>query len=467
MNEFSFQSKINLNVKKVFDWHKNTFALERLTPPWDFVSVNKRQFINSYPLINGGKIEIKQKIFPLVNLKWKLIHQDYSENKKFTDLMLKGPFKFWRHEHIFQEKNLETNMIDKIQYKMHLSNDSLNSFIKNKLNKSFEYRHKILKRDLNDINLNEDENKYVLIIGGSGLVGSHLIPLLNSLNYKIIQLKFSSNVSENFISHDFHKLSWDPYKDHYPEISNEIANKIKFAINLSGENILGLATKSKKKLILESRTKSTYSLKNFLIKNKIKLECVIHASATGFYGGNSDIKNDEDSKKGKGFLSDTTEEWEYYQNKFSDIADRVINLRIGAVISRKGGFLKNVLLPYNLKLGIGINSNNHISYISIEDLCRSISYLMKNVNIKGVVNAVSPSPIKLIDIFKEINLIKKPIIKFNIPSNIIRKVSDDIAKELIFSNQYILPSKLMKSDFNFLHKTFIDSLRYEFGVEKK
>ena len=53
MNEFSFQSKVNLNVKKVFDWHKNTFALERLTPPWDFVSVDKRQFIDSYPLING------------------------------------------------------------------------------------------------------------------------------------------------------------------------------------------------------------------------------------------------------------------------------------------------------------------------------------------------------------------------------------------------------------------------------
>ena len=139
------------------------------------------------------------------------------------------------------------------------------------------------------------------------------------------------------------------------------------------------------------------------------MECVIHASASGFYG-NSDIKNDEDSKKGQGFLSDTTEEWELYQNKFSDIADRVINLRIGAVISRKGGFLKNVLLPYNLKLGIGINSNNYVSYISIEDLCRSISYLMKNIDIEGVVNAVSPSPIKLIDIFKEINLIKKPII---------------------------------------------------------
>lgn len=467
MNKFSFQSKVNLNINKVFDWHKKTFALERLTPPWDFVKVSNRHFINSSPLINGGSIEIKQRIFPLINLRWKLIHQDYSENKKFTDLMLKGPFKFWRHEHIFNERNLETTIQDEIQYETYLSNNFLNSYIKNKLNKSFEFRHKILKRDLNDENLNEDDDKYVLIIGGSGLVGSHLIPLLNSLNYKIIHLKFSSNENEKFITHDFYRLSWNPYKNHYPKIPNEIIKKIRFAINLSGENILGLATKSKKKLILESRIKSTDSLKNFLISNKIKLECVIHASATGFYGDNSDKVNDENSKKGSGFLSDTTEEWEHHQNKFIDIADRVINLRIGAVISRKGGFLKNILLPYNLKLGIGINSNNYISYISIEDLCRSISYLMKNINIKGVVNAVSPSPIKLIDIFKEISLIKKPIIKFNIPSNIIRKVSDDVAKELIFSNQYILPSKLIGSNFNFLHKTFMDSLEYEFGVEKK
>ena len=129
--------------------------------------------------------------------------------------------------------------------------------------------------------------------------------------------------------------------------------------------------------------------------------------------------------------------------------------------------MKNILLPYNLKLGIGINSNNYISHISIEDLCRSISYLMKDSKIKGVVNAVSPSPIKLSDIFKQIKLIKKPIFNFNLPSKLIRKMSDEISKELIFSNQYILPCKLIESNFNFLHKTFSNSLSYEFGVDEK
>ena len=57
MNKFSFQSLVNFNVRKVFDWHKNTFALERLTPPWDLVNVSKRHYINSFPLINGGTIE--------------------------------------------------------------------------------------------------------------------------------------------------------------------------------------------------------------------------------------------------------------------------------------------------------------------------------------------------------------------------------------------------------------------------
>ena len=59
MNKFSFQSLVNFNIRKVFDWHKNTFALERLTPPWDLVNVSKRHYINSYPLINGGIIEMR------------------------------------------------------------------------------------------------------------------------------------------------------------------------------------------------------------------------------------------------------------------------------------------------------------------------------------------------------------------------------------------------------------------------
>ena len=463
MHSFSFQSQFKTTKAKLFDWHKKTFALERLTPPWESIKVKERIYEGNN-FIDGGRIRLQHELIPLIKLNWNLIHKNYSEGNHFTDYMIKGPFKYWEHQHIFEDSGDSCSLIDDIKFDFFTSNKMIAEKIKYKLHKSFHYRHKILKRDIEDENRNQFHEKLVLITGGDGMIGSHLIPMLNSMGYGIVQLKFSDNLCETK-HHDFYKISWNPYKDHLPILPKEISEKIKFGVNLSGENILGLYTENKKNKIRESRIISTNSLKIFLEKNNISLESMIHASATGYYGNNMNTNLDESTPKGSGFLSDTTEEWEYYQNHFSSLSNRVINLRIGAVLSIKGGFLKNIYRPYMFGLGIGIDSNNYVSHISIEDLVRAICFIMKNDKLSGVINAVSPNPIKMSDIFNDLNNVLKPLINFKISERLVGKFIGEIGKSLALSNQNIIPKKLLNNNFIFLNNLFIKSLKNEFGQD--
>ena len=463
MGSFLFSSVINSPLNETFDWHEKLFCLERLTPPWENIQIENRNYINSNNLIDGGSLSLIHNVFPFIGLKWKIKHSNYIKNQIFSDYMLEGPLKNWTHDHMFENNNNQTKVIDKISFDTYFFGDIFENWIKKQLKNTFEYRHRILKHDLSSINFkNQNKESYIIITGGNGLIGKHLIPMLNSFGYKIIQLKYNKKI-KNYKSidmefNDYIKIDWNPYLDEDLELPKKISDKIKYVINLSGENILGIPTKKKRVLIIESRKTSTNKLLKIIKKNKINLECCIHASATGFYGNNPNYEIIESSMKGDGFLSETTKIWEDCQNKFKAISKRVVNLRIGAVLSRKGGFLKSMTIPYVISLGVKIKSDNFVSHISIEDLCRSICFILKKEILNGPINAVSPQPEKLSNIF---NILRKKYstnINININKGFLEKINGGLNNELLFSNQYIIPKKLLDNGFEFLNNNFNDSI---------
>ena len=242
-------------------------------------------------------------------------------------------------------------------------------------------------------------------------------------------------------------------------IPDDISKKIKFVVNLSGENILGIWTKSKKKLIINSRLISTRSLLKVLERNSIKTKCCVHASAVGYYGLNKKLLLDEYDSSGYGFLAETTKEWEKEQNKFRKLTQRNVNLRIGAVLSSKGGLIKQIELPFKAGLGSFIGKgDNFVNWILLEDLVRIIEKSFNNKDYDGAINAVSPEPIQSKDLFYL--LAKKYKSKFfiNIPSYIPRFFSKELADEIILSSQQISPRKLLKNKYKFLAPTIHEAL---------
>ena len=467
---FNFSRSYCYPCNQVFDWHKRQLGLERLTPPWDKITVLNREYNNANFLVDG-KISLKQEIVPFFNSKWNISHQkdSYKEGKSFEDKSISGPTKKWIHTHSFKRSSYKKTLIeDKISFSHWVNLKKLDDYTVKSMEKSFKYRGDILEYDLANLYKNTN-GYYVLITGSTGLVGSALLPLLNSLGYKILSLKYNKNSDNKEFSTSYKKyainsseiveVDWNPYSRNTLQIPDYISKKIKFVVNLSGDNILGLWTKQKKQMIFDSRKISTRSLLNLLESNCIRARCCVHASAIGYYGSNKQKLLDELNSPGPGFLAETTKEWEKEQNKFQKITERNINLRIGAVLSRRGGLVKQVELPFRAGLAGYIGEGeNFINWILLEDLVRIIEKCISTKSYTGPINAVSPVPIKSKDFFQLLS--KKYGSRFfiKVPAFIPKLISKDLVDEIILSNQKISCRKLLKNNYNFFAPTIKEAL---------
>jgi uncharacterized protein (TIGR01777 family) len=123
-------------------------------------------------------------------------------------------------------------------------------------------------------------------------------------------------------------------------------------VHLAGENIAGLRwTDEKKKAIRDSRVLGTRSVVDAISRLEQKPNVFIASSAIGFYGERGDEEVTESSASGKNFLADVSREWEAESRRAEDAGIRTVLLRTGIVLSKDGGALGTMLLPF--KLGVG------------------------------------------------------------------------------------------------------------------
>ena len=228
--------------------------------------------------------------------------------------------------------------------------------------------------------------KNVLIAGGSGLIGSRLTELLIHRNYSVSHLSRKKNSKD-----DVSVFKWTPRTGF---IEPESIKNADYIINLAGENIGEKKwTLERKKEIIRSRIDAANTLKTALIKNEHYVECIVCASAIGYYKKNDDDLLRETDLPGNDFLSTTTQQWESASRQFEELGIRTVILRTGIVLSLKGGALLEMYKPLRFGLaGYFGNGKQYYSWIHIDDLCQMYIKAMEDSDMKGVFNAVSPHP---------------------------------------------------------------------------
>lgn len=294
--------------------------------------------------------------------------------------------------------------------------------------------------------------KTILITGGSGLVGSNLAELLKDR----YELRF---------------LSRNPKKsnEYYWSIENGIIDEKAFAgveaiIHLAGTSIAdGRWSPHHKKQILDSRVLSAKLLLEYVKKLHIPLGTYISASAVGYYGAFTSPRIfTEDMLAGKDFLAEVCQQWEASADEFSLVAQRVVKLRFGMVISKKGGALPKMLFPAKYYLNSVLGSGNQwINWIDLEDLCKMITYILGNPKMEGVYNAVAPNPITNRDFTHTLaKLLRKKVLLPPIPQWIVRQIFGPPAV-LLLEGSRISANKIMQEGFCFEYDTLEKSLEKE------
>jgi len=288
----------------------------------------------------------------------------------------------------------------------------------------------------------------ILMLGCTGFIGKSLIPRLISEGHELCLIS-RKNIDQLKINSSFEKIAFLKLNLAQERSWTDInlLNQLKSCeviINLSGEPITEKRWSEEQKLEIEnSRVNTTSYLMNSLKKNAINPKVIINASAIGFYGTSLDNIFDETSPSGEDFLAKLCKKWEEAASQ-KPFFTRLVILRIGIVLGVNGGALGKMLPIFKVGLGGPIGDGNQwMSWIHIDDLCDIIVNGIKDKKYSGVINAVSPKPVKM----KEFSsILAKSLQRPNllpVPAASLKLILGDSAK-LLLEGQNIKSIKLNK-----------------------
>lgn len=272
--------------------------------------------------------------------------------------------------------------------------------------------------------------KNILISGATGLVGQHLIPLLQRQGHHIRAL-----VRKETTISGVQTYVWDVEQQYAPL---EAFENIDTIIHLAGAGIADRRwTNARKKQLIDSRVASAQLLYKCAQQCKAPLKTFITASAVGYYGDRGEEFLTEDSNAGKDFLAKCCLEWEKAAKIGISLGVRVVQIRLGLILSKAGGVLQTLEKPIHYYVGAPLgNGKQWMPWIHLTDVIRIFIKAVTDERMFGPYNACAPSPVNN-KIFTQ-TLAKKlnrPCWPFQVPAFILK---------LILGERSILP--LMSSN---------------------
>ncbi len=293
----------------------------------------------------------------------------------------------------------------------------------------------------------------VIISGGTGLVGQHLIPLLKARGYEVTILSRSKDGEVNGIQY----AKWDPDKGTLP---HKLIEKADHIINLAGAN-LGQKrwTESYKKKIKDSRVNSTRLLVNAINESANNLKKFVSASAINYYGIKRDELITENSKPGNHFLSEVCIEWEKEANKVNKEGVSVFLPRIATILAEEDGALPQMAKPVKLGIGAPIGPGSQKTpWIHIKDLVNIIADSLQNEQMQGPCIAAAPDPATNKAMTKSIaRQLEKPLVFPNVPIFALKLFIGEFA-EVLLTDFEISTEKLTNAGFEFKFPTMEEAI---------
>lgn len=289
--------------------------------------------------------------------------------------------------------------------------------------------------------------QHVLISGGTGLIGRHLIQKLQD-QYKITVISRDPSRAKRLLGNKVAALSLD-------EITQ--VNDYDAIVNLAGEPIADKRwTDNQKKVICDSRWDITTRLVDLINNADSKPEVFISGSAIGVYGrqGDTPINEDFDDYHDE-FSSQVCRKWESIA---LGAQTRVCIARTGIVLEENGGALAKMMMPFRLGLGGPISEGKQfMSWIHIEDMVKALEFMLINDKCTGPYNVTAPNPNT--NAFFSIKLAKRldrPCM-FRVPKVVIKTLMGE-SSDLVLYGQKVMPERLIAAGFAFTYSTLEEAL---------
>ncbi|QWX82762.1 TIGR01777 family protein [Cellulophaga sp. HaHaR_3_176] len=286
----------------------------------------------------------------------------------------------------------------------------------------------------------------ILITGATGLIGQEIVAACHANNIGVNYL----TTSKSKIVHEknYKGFYWNPSVS---EIDVNCFENVSAIINLAGASISKRWTSSYKKKIISSRVSSLETLYKGLTKvDSSAIESFVSASAIGIYPSSlSKFYSEDEEVKSDDFLSEVVSVWEAAADKFQSFNFSVSKIRVGLVLSNKGGALPEMARPIKYFVGSPFGSGKQWqSWIHIKDLAGIFLFAIEN-ELNGAYNAVASNPVtnkKLVDKIAE--SLGSNILLPKVPAFVLKAILGQMSS-ILLSSQRVSNKKIIGEGFTF------------------
>ncbi|WP_249022965.1 MULTISPECIES: TIGR01777 family oxidoreductase [Kluyvera] len=281
----------------------------------------------------------------------------------------------------------------------------------------------------------------ILLTGGTGLIGRHLVSRLLTLGHTVCVVTRSPEKARQML---------DARVEIWPGLQNvSTLDGVDAVVNLAGEPIADKRwTHAQKQKLCDSRWAITQRLSELIQASETPPAVLISGSATGYYGDLGEVVVTEEEPPHNEFTHKLCARWEQIASSAQSDRTRVCLLRTGVVLARSGGILGKMVLPFKLGLGGPIgNGRQYLAWIHIDDMVNGILWLLDN-DLRGPFNMVSPYPVRNEQFSHALGQALNRPAFLRVPATAIRLLMGE-SSVLVLGGQRALPKRLEAAGFTF------------------
>ena len=285
----------------------------------------------------------------------------------------------------------------------------------------------------------------IVLTGGTGLIGAHLVRRLGAQGHQLTLLTRDPARAPAGVQ----VAAWQPLEEAAPA---QALNGADAVIHLAGEPIAaGRWTAARRERIEASRWTGTANLVRGLAAAEPRPRVLLAGSAVGYYGDRGDELLEEDAAPGAGYLAAVTERWEREAAAAEQLRIRVVYLRTGVVLAREGGALPRMAAPFRAGAGGRLgNGRQWMPWVHVDDVVGLIELALDDEELRGPLNLVAPSAATNAELTRALGrALRRPA--FMIVPPLALKVMFGGMSETLLASQRVIPAAAGRAGYRFRH----------------
>ena len=296
----------------------------------------------------------------------------------------------------------------------------------------------------------------VLVTGATGLIGSAVADALLARGDEVVGLTRDPDRAKPK-NPTVRWYAWQPVTERPPP---EAFDHVDAVVNLIGEEINQRLTETAKRRIRESRITASRNLIQGIKALDQPPEVFVGQSAVGYYGDRGAAVVDEDSDRGEGFTAQVPVDWEAAEREAGDLGMRLVIFRTAPVLTKRGGLVKQLLLPFRLGLGGPIaGGEQFLPWIHIDDEVALVLWALDNESVSGTINATSPNPVTNREFSKALGrALHRPAV-FPVPKFAVAAMRGQELADSVAGGARVIPRRALDLGFEFRHPEIDEALQ--------